>query len=267
MRPSPVCVMGAGNVGLVTAVCLADGGVVVRLYDIDPDKVALLRQGHSPIHIVNIEALLCTGLSRGTLTFCDDVAVAMDNAEMALLAVGTPPHRDGRADLRQVRMAIAAAIAHAKPGAVIVIKSTIPPGSTATLMRLCRRNGHTFPVVMSPEFLREGSAIEDYLNPSQVVIGGNDHDACARVALLFAHPTAPTVITDSTSAELIKYGTNSFLALKISSSTRWRRSASPQGPTSHPWPPASAGTRESDGHFLALASGSAGRVFPRTCGR
>jgi UDPglucose 6-dehydrogenase len=208
--------VGAGYVGLVTAVCLADSDIEVRLLDVDEERLEMLRQGRTPIHEPLLDELLVSVLRRGTLVLCSNVAEAMRGAQIAMLAVGTPPLADGRADLSQVRAALSSTVAHAGPNTVMVIKSTVPPGTTAALRRLCRRNGRTLPLAVCPEFLSEGSAVKDFRQPPQVVIGGDDPAACARVAQLFAHLDAPIQITDSTSAELIKYGVNAFLALKIS---------------------------------------------------
>jgi len=215
-RPNPLCMVGAGYVGLVTAVCLADAGVDVRLLDIDPARLAMLRQGRAPIHEPLLDDLLDRVLDKGTLVLHDDAVVAMRGAAVIMIAVGTPPLGDGRADLTQVRAAVTDAVRNAGPETVIAIKSTVPPGTTASLQALCRRNGRVVPLTVCPEFLAEGSAVRDFRQPPQVVIGGDDRNACERVARLFGHLDAPIRITDSTSAELIKYGVNAFLALKIS---------------------------------------------------
>jgi UDPglucose 6-dehydrogenase len=208
--------VGAGYVGLVTAVCLADAGVRVRLLDIDRARLTVLRGGKAPIHEPLLDDLLLKVLAGGTLTLHDDAAEAMDGAAVIMIAVGTPPVGDGRADLTQVRAAVTQAVKHAGPETVIAIKSTVPPGTTSSLQSICRRNGRVVPLTVCPEFLAEGSAVRDFRQPPQVVIGGEDPEACERVAQLFGHLDAPIRITDSTSAELIKYGVNSFLALKIS---------------------------------------------------
>jgi UDPglucose 6-dehydrogenase len=215
-RPNPLCVVGAGYVGLVTAVCLADAGVDVRLQDIDASRLDMLRQGRTPIHEPLLDDLLRSVLASGRLSLWDDPAPAMYGAEVIMVAVGTPPLADGRADLTQVRVAVREAVRNAGPNTVIVIKSTVPPGTTESLRMLCRRNGRQVALAICPEFLAEGSAVRDFRHPPQVVIGGDDGEACARVARLFDHLDAPIRITDSTSAELIKYGVNAFLALKIS---------------------------------------------------
>jgi UDPglucose 6-dehydrogenase len=208
--------VGAGYVGLVTAVCLADADVRVRLLDIDQARLAALRQGKAPIHEPLLDDLLAKVLGNGRLVLHDDAAAAMSGAAVIMIAVGTPPLGDGRADLTQVRAAVSQAVRYADPDTVIAIKSTVPPGTTASLQSLCRRNGRVVPLTVCPEFLAEGSAVRDFRQPPQVVIGGDDPAACERVAQLFGHLDAPIRITDSTSAELIKYGVNAFLALKIS---------------------------------------------------
>lgn len=215
-RPNPLCMVGAGYVGLVTAVCLADAGVDVRLLDIDPTRLEMLRQGRAPIHEPLLDDLLEKVLKNGALVLHDDPSIAMGGAAVIMIAVGTPPLGDGRADLTQVRAAVTQAVRNAGPETVIAIKSTVPPGTTTSLQSLCRRNGRVVPLTVCPEFLAEGSAVRDFRQPPQVVIGGDDRDACERVARLFGHLDAPIRITDPTSAELIKYGVNAFLALKIS---------------------------------------------------
>jgi UDPglucose 6-dehydrogenase len=215
-RPNPLCMVGAGYVGLVTAVCLADAGVDVRLLDIDPARLAKLRHGRAPIHEPLLDDLLGKVLKDGMLVLHDDAAVAMRGAVVIMIAVGTPPLGDGRADLTQVRAAVSQAVRHAGPETVIAIKSTVPPGTTVSLQSLCRRKGRQVPLTVCPEFLAEGTAVRDFRQPPQVVIGGDDRAACERVARLFGHLDAPIRITDPTSAELIKYGVNAFLALKIS---------------------------------------------------
>ncbi len=215
-RPNPLCVVGAGYVGLVSAVCLADSGVDVRLLDIDTTRLAVLRKGGTPIHEPLLNELLASVLGSGRLTLCDDGAVAMRGAEVIMVAVGTPPLADGRADLTQVRAAVTEAVRHAGLDTVIVIKSTVPPGTTESLRSLCRHKGRQIPLAVCPEFLAEGSAVRDFRQPPQVVIGGDDKGACERVSQLFGHLDTPIRITDATSAELVKYGVNAFLALKIS---------------------------------------------------
>jgi UDPglucose 6-dehydrogenase len=209
-----ICVVGAGYVGLVTAVCLADSGRTVHLVEIDPRRLERLRAGGCPIHEPGLEEMLQRLLAAGRLHVSGDIAVGVREAGVVMIAVGTPPAEDGEADLSQVRDAVASAAANAARGAVIAIKSTIPPGTTSGMV--ASRLAAGFPLVSCPEFLREGSAIHDFNHPTRIVVGGDDRAACDRVGALFAHLEAPVIITDSTSAEMVKYGTNTFLALKIS---------------------------------------------------
>jgi UDPglucose 6-dehydrogenase len=153
-------------------------------------------------------------LAAGRLRVTGDIAEGARDAGVVMIAVGTPPAEDGEADLGQVRDAVTSAAANATRGAVIAVKSTIPPGTIAGMV--ASRLAAGFPLVSCPEFLREGSAIHDFNHPTRIVVGGDDRAACERVAALFGHLDAPVIITDSTSSEMVKYGTNTFLALKIS---------------------------------------------------
>jgi UDPglucose 6-dehydrogenase len=209
-----VCVVGAGYVGLVTGVCLADSGRTVHLVEIEPRRLEQLRAGRCPIHEPGLEEMLQRLLAAGRLQVGGDIAVGVRDAGVVMIAVGTPPAEDGEADLSQVHDAVASAAANAGRGAVIAVKSTIPPGTTSSMV--ASRLAAGFPLVSCPEFLREGSAIHDFNHPTRIVVGGDDRAACDRVAALFAHLETPVIITDSTSAEMVKYGTNTFLALKIS---------------------------------------------------
>jgi UDPglucose 6-dehydrogenase len=209
-----VCVVGAGYVGLVTGVCLAESGRTVHLVEIEPRRLERLSAGRCPIHEPGLEEMLQRLLAAGRLHVTGDIAVGVRDAGVVMIAVGTPPAEDGEADLSQVHEAVASAAANADRGAVIAVKSTIPPGTTASMV--ASRLAPGFPLVSCPEFLREGSAIHDFNHPTRIVVGGDDRAACERVAALFGHLGAPVIITDSTSSEMVKYGTNTFLALKIS---------------------------------------------------
>lgn len=213
---SRVCVVGGGYVGLVTAAALAESGHEVRVVEADAGRRAALRQGRSPIHEPGLDELLARLVRAGSLSVTDDVAEAMRGAGMAIIAVGTPPLPDGHADLSQVCAALCAISAVAGKDTVVVVKSSVPPGTTRELPRLAGLRAGAPPLVVCPEFLREGNALEDVRNPARIVVGGDDRAACARVLALFAHLPGHRVATDPTSAEMIKYGANSFLALKIS---------------------------------------------------
>lgn len=214
-----VAVIGTGYVGLVTGVVLAQLGNDVTCVDNDAEKIAKLRQGIPPIYEPGVEEMLKQGLKDGFLTISDSIADATCKSEVVFIAVGTPPAADGTPDLTAVR-AVANAIAkHIDKYTVIVNKSTVPVGSGDMVEQIILSHGvdpTLFDVVSNPEFLREGSAIHDTLHPDRIVIGAKKREAAVKLVDLYATLQAPMIITDLASAELIKYGANSFLAMKIS---------------------------------------------------
>jgi UDPglucose 6-dehydrogenase len=209
-----ICVIGAGYVGLVTAAGLAELGREVRVVEIDPERRAAVSAGLTPIYEPGLDVMLEAVVASGRLRAVEAMDEGVTGAGIVIVAVGTPPTRDGEADLTQVREAVDEAVRHAAPGTVIAIKSTVPPGTTRALQRGSSRDDLAF--VMFPEFLREGSALEDLRRPSRVVVGGEDAAAVSRVAALLGGPDTTRLLCDSVSAELIKYGSNAFLATKIS---------------------------------------------------
>jgi UDPglucose 6-dehydrogenase len=209
-----VCVIGAGYVGLVTAVGLSESGRSVRVVEVDRERRETVAAGCCPFHEPGLGTLLGEYVRSGRLTPVESMASGVSGAGIVIVAVGTPPTPDGEADLRQVRRAVDEVLLHAASGAVIAIKSTVPPGTTRALERGSARKDVAF--VMVPEFLREGSALHDLHHPSRVVVGGDDICAVRRVAALFPAREATVLFGDSVSAELIKYGSNAFLATKIS---------------------------------------------------
>jgi UDPglucose 6-dehydrogenase len=207
-----ITVLGAGYVGLVTGACLAHSGHSVRLLDVDAGRVDRLASGQSPIFEPGLEELLCEGLANGRLSVAhvDDVS-AVDG--VVFIAVGTPMTSAGSADLRYVRTAIAALSKNAAPGTVVVMKSTVPPGTGTRLAEeLALLDLH---YVSNPEFLREGTAVRDWYDTDRIVLGG-EPEATGRVEALYEDIDAPVLACDVTSAELIKYASNAFLATKIS---------------------------------------------------
>ncbi|MCB8932016.1 MAG: UDP-glucose/GDP-mannose dehydrogenase family protein [Fimbriimonadaceae bacterium] len=214
-----VAVVGTGYVGLVTGVVLADLGNEVICVDNDREKVAKLRQGIPPIYEPGIEELLKRTLADGFLSISEDIADATRKSDIVFIAVGTPPAEDGTPDMTAVK-AVANAIAQAiDKYTVVVNKSTVPVGSGGLVAGILASHGvdpSLFDVVSNPEFLREGSAIYDTRNPDRVVIGAKNPEAAQKLVELYEPLQAPTYITDLESAELIKYASNSFLAMKIS---------------------------------------------------
>jgi UDPglucose 6-dehydrogenase len=209
-----VAIVGTGYVGLTTGSCLAHLGVRVTCCDVDPHKVGLLRAGHVPIVEQGLAEIIGPSLDHGRLTFQLGCDPAVRTADVVFLCVPTPQDEDGSADLSYVRSAAIEIGPMLKPGAVVVNKSTVPVGSFHIVGEALDRED-VF-VVSNPEFLREGTAVRDFLEPDRVVIGADDEDAARRVASLYAALDTELILTDPASAELIKYAANGFLAMKIS---------------------------------------------------
>ncbi len=207
-------VVGTGYVGLTTGACFASLGHRAVCGDIDPRKVDLLNAGHIPIVEDGLEQVVNDARAAGLLEFVLGAEAAADGADIVFLCVPTPQGEDGSADLSYIQAAAAQIAPVLKPGAVVVNKSTVPVGSTLAVERVLQRDD-VF-VVSNPEFLREGTAVADFLQPDRVVIGSADRGAAERVADLYAGIDTPILITDPASAETIKYAANGFLAMKIS---------------------------------------------------
>jgi UDPglucose 6-dehydrogenase len=209
-----IAVVGTGYVGLTTGACFAHVGHDVICADVDEEKIKRLQQGKIPILETGLEALVREGIDGGRLQFVVGSAHAVRDCEFAYLCVPTPQAPDGAADLTYIEAA-AQEIGPLLPSeAIVVNKSTVPVGSTRVVERALGRSDVA--VVSNPEFLREGSAIHDFLNPARIVIGAEDQAAAVRVAALYLGITAPVIVTDPASAETIKYAANAFLATKIS---------------------------------------------------
>ncbi|MGH9183274.1 MAG: UDP-glucose dehydrogenase family protein [Acidimicrobiales bacterium] len=209
-----VGVVGAGYVGLATGAVLAHLGHRVTCGDIDAERVRRLRQGQVPIREAGLEDLVREGLGNGRLAFVHGAAEAVVEAEFVFLCVPTPQEEDGAADMSYVQRAATEIAPELAAECVVVNKSTVPVGSTHVVERALGRDDVA--VVSNPEFLREGSAVHDCLNPDRIVIGAEDQAAAMRAASLFRSLKAPLVITDPASAETIKYASNAFLATKVS---------------------------------------------------
>jgi UDPglucose 6-dehydrogenase len=209
-----VAIVGTGYVGLTTGACLAHLGARVTCCDINESKIRMLRAGQVPIVEEGLAEIIGPSLDRGRLTFEVGCDPAVRAADVVFLCVPTPQDEDGSADLSYVRSAATEIGPLLKPGAVVVNKSTVPVGSFHIVGEALGRDD-VF-VVSNPEFLREGTAVRDFLEPDRVVIGADDDRAAGRVARLYAWLDTEVIFTDPASAELIKYAANGFLAMKIS---------------------------------------------------
>jgi len=217
---SKICVIGTGYVGLVTGTCFADLGNQVTCLDLDVTRINNLLNGQMPIYEPGLEQLVKQNVQAKRLQFTTDYKQALQGVEYAFIAVGTPSGVDGEADLQYVKSA-AESIADIVDWPILVInKSTVPVGTgdwVADVIRR-RRGSRTlqFSVVSNPEFLREGSAINDFMNPDRVVLGSEDRSAANQVAEIYQPLRCTIIITDVRTAEMIKYASNAFLATRIS---------------------------------------------------
>ncbi len=217
---SKICVIGTGYVGLVTGTCFADLGNDVTCLDIDNERITNLKAGVMPIYEPGLEQLVKQNVVAERLIFTTDYESALEGAEYAFIAVGTPSGNDGEADLKYVRSAAEAIADHVKDAILVINKSTVPVGTGDWVADVInrRRNGNPlkFSVVSNPEFLREGSAINDFMNPDRVVLGSVDVEAAEKVAQLYQPLRCTIMTTDLRTAEMIKYASNAFLATRIS---------------------------------------------------
>ncbi|MBN1595477.1 UDP-glucose/GDP-mannose dehydrogenase family protein [candidate division FCPU426 bacterium] len=212
-----ICVVGTGYVGLVTCACFADLGNEVIGVDNDTGKIEKLQKGIVPIYEPGLQELIDHNLDK-RLTFTTDLKLGVEKSEFIFIAVGTPPLETGEADLAAVKQ-VAAGIGRNLNGHKIVVdKSTVPVGMgdlVASIIEEHSGGQHKVEVVSNPEFLREGSAVHDFLQPDRILIGTNDPVAAARVGELYEPLEAKIIATDLRSAEMIKYASNAFLATKI----------------------------------------------------
>jgi UDPglucose 6-dehydrogenase len=217
-----ISVVGGGYVGLVSGACLADLGHEVTIIDTDPEKVRLINKGQCPFYEQGLDGLL--GRYAGTSLSATTAYASVGGADIVFICVGTPPDADGSADLQFIRsaaVAIGNELNNARQYPVVAVKSTVPPGTTETVVRpavlqAAGKSGQEIGFVMNPEFLREGRAVADFMHPDRIVIGSDGPGARAIVTRAYAGIPAPVVQTGIREAEMIKYVSNAFLATKIS---------------------------------------------------
>lgn len=211
---STIAIIGTGYVGLTTGACLSHLGHTVVCADVVPEKVESLSRGELPILEAGLDEIVAEGLESGRLSFVLGATNALAGAEFVFLCLPTPQGADGAADLSFIKQAATEIGPHLEAGAVVINKSTVPVGSVGEVAKkLGRDDVH---VVSNPEFLREGTAVADFLHPDRVVIGAADDEVGKRVAALYSSLPGEILITDPASAETIKYASNAFLATKIS---------------------------------------------------
>lgn len=215
-----LCMIGTGYVGLVAGTCFAESGNDVICMDVDAQKIAALQQGVVPIYEPGLQELIQRNLSEGRLSFTTDLAAAVKVSLLCFIAVGTPGDADGAADLSMV-LGVAEDIARVMPGyRVVVIKSTVPVGTADRIQETMQAlTPHPFDVISNPEFLKEGAAVEDFLKPDRVVLGGSSERALSLLKELYApfvRTENPILVMDNRSAEMTKYAANAFLATRIS---------------------------------------------------
>jgi UDPglucose 6-dehydrogenase len=233
-----LAVVGCGYVGLVTGACLAEAGHDVICTDVDAERIAHLQSGNVPIYEHHLDQVLESARQSGKISYTSDAGEAIRGSDAIFICVGTPPKENGDADLSAIDNVARQIATEARSPKLVIEKSTVPARTGLELRRALnaysRNSGMTFRVVSNPEFLREGTAVEDFLHPDRIVVGVEDESAAAQMREIYrpilerkfrcpvhegscpALASAPLLVTTINSAELIKHASNSFLALKIS---------------------------------------------------
>jgi len=267
-----VSVVGTGYVGLVTGACLADMGNHVVCLDVDAAKVAVLNAGHVPIYEPGLESVVKRNRDAGRLSFSTDVAASVSHGVLQLIAVGTPPSENGSADLQHVLDAARAIGRHMDGYRVIVNKSTVPVG-TADKVRdaiaeelSTRKSRQPFSVVSSPEFLKEGAAVEDFMRPDRIIVGSDDERATALLRELYApfqRNHERLMLMGVRSAELAKYAANAMLATRISFMNELANLAEALGADIEEVRRGIGSDPRIGTHFLYAGAGFGGSCFPK----
>ncbi len=262
-------IIGTGYVGLVTGACFSEFGVFVTCVDRDEKKIEMLKEAKIPFYEPGLEELVRRNLKDGRLRFSTDIKDAVEQSLAIFIAVGTPPRGDGSADLSYVEAVAKEIAAHMDSYKVIVTKSTVPVGTGKWIKEIIKnnlKNNVDFDIASNPEFLREGSAIEDFMRPDRVVLGAESPQAIAILKDLY-RPLylieTPFVITNIETAELIKYASNSFLATKISFINEIANLCDAVGADVHVVAKAMGLDRRIGPKFLHPGPGFGGSCFPK----
>ncbi len=212
-----ISIFGAGYVGLVTGVCFAELGFNVICYDLDQDKIETLKQGEVPFFEPQVEKLVRDNLQKNKITFTTDIKIATENCDIIFIAVGTPQKENGEANLLYIENVAKQIGKNISTYTVIVNKSTVPIGTGGLIRNIIESECTVgFDIISNPEFLREGSAVDDFFEPERIIIGSDSQKASTIINELYKDFTCPIVNTSTETAEMIKYASNAFLATKIS---------------------------------------------------
>lgn len=261
-----VSVIGTGYVGLVSGTCFAEIGHEVTCIDIDPKKITMLKAGKSPIYEPGLNDLLERNIKSHRLSFSTDYE-SVPSAQSIFLAVGTPSADDGRADLKYLRAAAIEVAKNLSDGAIVVIKSTVPVGTSLEIRKLiAEHTKKSFHLVNNPEFLKEGSAVEDFMRPDRVIIGHQSPEAYAAMEELYAplvRQGNPIYGMSNLSAEMSKYAANCFLATKISFINEIARLCDATNADIEEVRKGISSDKRIGGHFLYPGPGYGGSCFPK----
>jgi UDPglucose 6-dehydrogenase len=258
-----ISVIGAGYVGLVAACCLANSGNDVICIEKNIEKCRILLSGQLPFYEDGLKELLNKGLDSHKLNFYSDIAAAK-YSEVILVAVGTPSQPDGRVDLSQIFQVIKDIVEIVSTPITLIMKSTVPPGLGLQLQqRFLNSCSHTIHYVSNPEFLREGRAVKDWYQPERIVVGAESPGAVAAIKRIYADLKAPFCLMDISSAEMVKYASNAFLATKISFVNEIANLCELVGADIEPVARAVGMDKRIGGSFLQAGLGYGGSCFPK----
>jgi len=264
-----IAIVGGGYVGLVTGACFADTGLDVSIIEVDPTKVLMINEKRAPIFEPGMDEILSRTIGKNLRA--DPSFDPVSKSDLTFICVGTPPNDDGSANLAYIESAsrsVGLALQETTGYHVVVVKSTVPPGTTETVVRpavlaSARKTEETIGFAMNPEFLREGRAIEDFRQPDRIVIGSDRQRAGDRVAEVYRLFSAPVVRTSPAAAEMIKYTSNAFLALKISFSNEIGNICKELGIDVYEVMNGVGLDRRIGGQFLNAGAGFGGSCFPK----
>jgi UDPglucose 6-dehydrogenase len=258
-----VAVIGAGYVGLVQAAGLASLGHRVRVGENSPEKLEMLKAGRSPIYEPDLESILGEGLATGLLSFEASNQAVVTDAEVVFVAVPTPQGDNGAANMSIVSAVLEEIAPHLHADVLVVFKSTVPVGSVAKYQQFFDERSPGVTVLSNPEFLREGSAVADFFHPDRIVIGTANQRAAERMMELYHGLDAPVVVTDPISSEMVKYGSNAYLATRVTFANAMANLAEAVGADVRDVLLGMGYDRRIGHHFLSPGPGFGGSCFPK----